>query len=784
MILLYPWLGAALLAAFVAVGVVTWRRARAAGVSGGGTRLANTGRAAALESFRRAVLRHRRITAWAALFALIAAFGTALMAARPADAKTLSPELRNRDVVLCLDVSGSMYPVDAAILRQFRQIVEEFDGERVAMSWFNSSSVTLFPLTDDYEFIDETLEPIQKQFDTVANIEDEDDYWSIPEEYFPDSSGTLLGEGSSLPGDGLVSCLQLFDRQNEDRPRSIIFATDNMVEGYPIFELDEAVELAIQAEVRVYSLCPDPGSISGFSLFGGQEYWAADAAEELKEETESTGGAYFEASDSRSVRRIVDDILAQEASLLDATPERVIHDRPFWGLACLALGLGGILVTGGWSSERRGRRVELARRGGIVALLALAMWNPSVGTETFKQMAVDADVFVLVDTSPSIAAEDWEGDHTRLEGVKADLAALAAHHVGAHISIITFDSEATTVLPLSTDAGAVTSAADTLAPITTWYASGSSIDSALDSLVAALERSREQHPERARLVYYMGDGEQTTDEPVRSFESAAELVDGGAVLGYGTPEGGPMLEYEPDWLSDDEGFGTGYEPEPEYIEAPDGSVGISKIDEDALEQIAEELGVPYSSRSADSPVVDALWQGELPERTLETETDMARPMIAWLALAASPLVAWELALLLRRFRKANHAARLVGPRAGRSGGGAATRAGRTRSGYGFAGAGAPGWRGGPGGRGWPGWAGGVFGGRGGNRAGGRAGPGAPGGGFDNPAGGGLGGGAGGGPGVPTGGVPGAPGGGGGLAAPWPPGTVRQPPPGWDVGTWR
>ncbi|MDR2252328.1 MAG: VWA domain-containing protein [Bifidobacteriaceae bacterium] len=662
MIFVYPWLGVAVGAVLGLAALAAWSRARRRGRRQGGTRLANTGRVAGLRAFQTAIRQHRISAVFALVAAMIAASGAALMAARPAAAETVTPEVRTRDVVLCLDVSSSMYPVDAAILRQFREIVEGFDGERVAMSWFNSSSVTLFPLTDDYEFIDDTLAPLEEQFDAVAGLMSERDLWDLPLDMFPDQSGTLLGQGSSLPGDGLVSCLQLFDNTAQDRPRSVILATDNMVEGWPIFELGEAADLAKTADVRVYALCPDE-SMSASAMGAGPGYWSADAARELRREAESTGGAFYEAASRSSVTDIIEDILAEEAALTEVEPVRLIRDRPLWGAVTLAVGVAGLLIWGGWRG--RPRWAAPLRRGALVVLATLAVVNPHIGTEEFKQTAVEADVVILVDTSPSVAAEDWDGDKPRLEGVKADIAAIAERHAGARFSIIAFDAEAHVTLPLTSDAGAVASAADTLAPISTVYASGSSIDAGLDALLETLEHSAEAHPERARLVYYLGDGEQTSSRRVKSFEEAAALVDGGAVFGYGTEAGGPMRErrtadnYSSSGFSDL--FTPGDDPDQDagYITAPDGSVGLSVVDEEALAAIAAELGVGLTMRSAESPVADALWSGQLPERVVDDSAAAPRPIGAWLAVAACPLIAWELMFLFRRRRVSADAARLA-----------------------------------------------------------------------------------------------------------------------------
>ncbi|MDR3106897.1 MAG: VWA domain-containing protein [Bifidobacteriaceae bacterium] len=639
---IYPWLllalplaGAAILAALAA------RRRRLAarrGLPGGqaGTRLANTTSFVDLPGFREIARQHYVACALGLSAALLASLGSVVLAARPAKSEVVRLEQRTRDVVLCLDISGSMYPVDAEIISQFREIVERFDGERVAMSWFNSSSVTLFPLTDDYTYVDDTLRPIERQFEAVAEAITLDDWMRVPGEMWPDDSGTLLGEGSSLPGDGLASCLMLFDDSEADRPRSIIFATDNVVEGSPIFELSEATAMAAEADVHVYALCP---SYSDIDVFSGEEEQFREASDELRAEIRRAGGSFFRTSDYRSVSEIVESILAGEAAEIEGPPRRVIHDRPGWGIGLLATGLAGIFIWGGW----RGRPSWLAwsRRVTMVVLTGVAIWNPALGTEKVTQQAVDADVIVLVDTSPSLAAEDWAGDKPRLDGVKADLAAIATHHAGAHIAIITFDSAARLVMPLSSDPGAALAAAETLTPVAYWRASGSSIDAGLDLASDFLSRQARENPERARLIYYLGDGEQTRDEPAESFGELAELVDGGAVLGYGTAAGGKMLEHQESVL------GEPLAPA-EYIRGPDGEFGRSKIDEEALRRIASDLGVPYSHRSATDPVESALWSGELPERTLEEETSGSRPLGFLAAIVIFGLLVWELALALPR----------------------------------------------------------------------------------------------------------------------------------------
>ena len=75
------------------------------------------------------------------------------LAARPARVDRTLEQGHNRDIVLCLDVSGSTLPYDRQVIASYLDLVRNFRGERMALSIFNSTSRTVFPLTDDYVMI-------------------------------------------------------------------------------------------------------------------------------------------------------------------------------------------------------------------------------------------------------------------------------------------------------------------------------------------------------------------------------------------------------------------------------------------------------------------------------------------------------------------------------------------------------------------------------------------------------------------------------------------------------
>ena len=119
------------------------------------------------------------------------------------------------------------------------------------------------------------------------------------------------------------------------------------------------------------------------------------------------------------------------------------------------------------------------------------------------------------------------------------------------------------------------------------WSRGSSVTIARDQLRTALERGRDTHPERARLVFYFGDGEQTAQDP-RPFDIASQLINGGAVLGYGTAAGGRMAITA--------AFETG-----DIVDPSTGQPAISVIDEEQLAAISNQLGVPYLHRQRRGP---------------------------------------------------------------------------------------------------------------------------------------------------------------------------------------
>jgi Ca-activated chloride channel family protein len=311
---------AAILAIAVVVAVVVRRRRSRPAAPGDVRQVAHSERLTDLPRYRSALTRYRALLGAAVVFLLIGMLGGIALASRPASATLTQPDLANRDIVLCLDVSGSMVDYDAQIVDVFAELSGEFTGERISLVLFNASAVTYFPLSSDYAYISEQLTRLQGTFEAGGQELE---------------SGTLFGNGSSLIGDGLASCAQRFDTPEAERSRSIILATDNLLAGEAIFSLPQAGELAVQSDIRVYGINP-----------GDTE--ARDYLSELSEEFENvvrrTGGAYYGLDDPSAVPEIVEKISAEQASVLPGTPQLVVGDVPQVPFIALLVGLAGFLV--------------------------------------------------------------------------------------------------------------------------------------------------------------------------------------------------------------------------------------------------------------------------------------------------------------------------------------------------------------------------------------------------------------------------------------------------------
>ena len=230
------------------------------------------------------------------------------------------------------------------------------------------------------------------------------------------------------------------------------------------------------------------------------------------------------------------------------------------------------------------RKLKLIIRILMVILLFVINLRIKIADGEVLVMKNNLDVIFVVDTTLSMDALDYNGNGKRMDAVKKDLEYVIDELAGASFSVISFDSIAMTKMPLTRDSNSVLSAIKTLKTPDSLYAKGSTITIFKENLEKVLESSSKRE-DRRRIVFIVTDGENTTDEKLDSLSDLKQLVDNGAVLGYGTTKGG-LMKVETytgsghwEYLQDRSDY--------PYKDAR------SVIDETNLKKMANDLGLDY-----------------------------------------------------------------------------------------------------------------------------------------------------------------------------------------------
>lgn len=294
-----------------------------------GKRIANTDLIVETDYYKK-LYREYKILSGAAMLALLTAIGIGwVLVSRPAKVDTVSPEIRNRDIFLCMDISDSVDELNLNMCSELKEVVKELNGERFGITIFNGQSVLLVPLTTDYQYVLDTLDSLKVSFqESIGKSSLDFDYFADDTSlstYYYKYEGTLLEEGSSFIGDGLASCLYSFPdlESNQERSRMIIFITDNELNGEPYVTLEEAAELCRKNSVKVFAIAPE--NVTDESVF--------------KRAVESTDGGYYKSTSAKAYDQLLADIKKTGTSTMKQT-KTMITDRPETLFVCLLVCVG------------------------------------------------------------------------------------------------------------------------------------------------------------------------------------------------------------------------------------------------------------------------------------------------------------------------------------------------------------------------------------------------------------------------------------------------------------
>ena len=331
-----------------------------------GTRASNTARIRQSKLYKSLNIRYRVLSA-IMLTGLVGSIVSALfLAARPYRTDDVVSGVKKRDIILCLDVSYSLYDLNSELTDYLKGVVAGLEGDRFGISIFNTSSVTYVPLTDDYDYVIDRLDDLHEYF--VMQKEYFENYY-LPygdEGYIPDDmlprykelsdkldyfeAGTLYNNwyrGSSLIGEGLGTALYSFPYLGDsERTRVIIMCTDNELNafGKEVMNLKEASEYCKKNKVTVFGIFP-----SEEKFYMPEEFNYSSCLNGFKTAVEKTGGKFYIRTRSQTVSEIVQDIQKQEAMLVKVVMTRQTMDLPripfFIMIICLSIGcLAGLVL--------------------------------------------------------------------------------------------------------------------------------------------------------------------------------------------------------------------------------------------------------------------------------------------------------------------------------------------------------------------------------------------------------------------------------------------------------
>jgi len=234
------------------------------------------------------------------------------------------------DIVLAVDVSGSMQALDFKLdgkqvdrLTVVKKVVRDFikarPNDRIGMVAFAGRAYIASPLTLDHDWLETNLDRVR-----IGLIED----------------GTAIGSAIGSAANRL--------RDSKAKSKVVILLTDgvNNVNRVPPLE---ATKAAKEFSVRIYTIGAGTRGVAPMPVYmGGRLVGYQPTPVEIDEElltqiAKDTGGQYFRATDTDSLRRIYEQIDKLEKQAVETVKYEDWRELFAWfaapGLGCLLLGV-------------------------------------------------------------------------------------------------------------------------------------------------------------------------------------------------------------------------------------------------------------------------------------------------------------------------------------------------------------------------------------------------------------------------------------------------------------
>ena len=212
-----------------------------------------------------------------------------------------------------------------------------------------------------------------------------------------------------------------------------------------------------------------------------------------------------------------------------------------------------------------------------IALIIVALARPQWGSDVQIVEHRGVQVMVALDISRSMLAQDLKP--TRLDRAKLEISDLMSRLTGDEVGIVLFSGASFIQFPLTFDYATARTYLRNASPDAITR-QGTVIAKAIETAMTGFSEERVSQ----KIIVIMTDGENHEGDPIAAARQAAE--DGAVIytVGFGSPEGEPVPEY------DGQGNVIGYQ------EDDQGRVVITQLDEATLQQVAQAGGGKYFPR--------------------------------------------------------------------------------------------------------------------------------------------------------------------------------------------
>ena len=256
---------------------------------------------------------------------------------------------------------------------------------------------------------------------------------------------------------------------------------------------------------------------------------------------------------------------------------------PVWIMLVISIVLIAVIMVVLFRQKRKliEKLFRIGRLIAIVILLFVINLRPMLSTKGDEEVIMNnLNVLFVVDNTISMMAEDYNGNTPRMNAVKKDMSYIIDELSGANFGVISFDNNSKILCPFTADTETVEDVISILNSVNSIYAKGTSLNFPIGDMHELLESASKKENKKT-ICFFISDGEITDDSKLDSFKPIAKYLNGGAVLGYGTEEGGKMLSSQD---SDFKYYIYDYDTHGD---------ALSKIDEGNLQKIAKDLEIDY-----------------------------------------------------------------------------------------------------------------------------------------------------------------------------------------------